>query len=563
MVALDAMTMNCDIDARIEAYLAQIESGSPRACKDQIALAKHIRRCFATEPIYTDTALLDKYLRLQKYFPFQLFPWEIFLLALWDCTFWRASGLPRWKTLFCMIGRGAGKDGFIAFDGFCSISPYNPIRRYNVDVCANNEEQSKRPQLDLVDVLETPRLQTKLDRHYYHTKEVVQGRKNKGVMKGHTNSPKGRDGLRSGKVILNEVHQYENYDNITVFTTGLGKVDHPRIGIFSSNGDVSDGPLDDYLEQAQCILFGGEDDSGFLPFVCRLDDKDEVHDPENWYKANPSLQYRPSLATEIADEYRSWTEHPERNASFLTKRMGLRAGQTDITVTDYAKIKATNKPLPDLSGWSCTVGLDYAELNDWAAVNLHFRQGDERYDINHAWICLQSKTLHRVKAPWKAWASDNLVTPVDDVSLHPSLIADYIQEAISKYDVKMLAMDNFRWPLVAQEMQKLGFNPKDKTKLKLIRPADIMQVDPVIQNCFDRELFTWGNNPCLRWAVNNTKRVRSSRKIGSDTGNFYYAKIEAKSRKTDPFMALVASMVVEPVLEIATLEAPPVSAIVL
>ena len=58
----------------------------------------------------------------------------------------------------------------------------------------------------------------------------------------------------------------------------------------------------------------------------------------------------------------------------------------------------------------------------------------------------------------------------------------------------------------------------------------------------------WGNVPHLRWAVNNTMRKRSSRAIGSETGNFYYAKIEAKSRKTDPFMALVASMVIEPML---------------
>ena len=70
----------------------------------------------------------------------------------------------------------------------------------------------------------------------------------------------------------------------------------------------------------------------------------------------------------------------------------------------------------------------------------------------------------------------------------------------------------------------------------------------MIQDCFDRELFTWGNVPHLRWAVQNTKRVRSSRKIGVDTGNFIYAKIEAKSRKTDPFMALVSSMVIEPLL---------------
>ena len=84
--------------------------------------------------------------------------------------------------------------------------------------------------------------------------------------------------------------------------------------------------------------------------------------------------------------------------------------------------------------------------------------------------------------------------------------------------------------------------------MKLVQPSDIMKVEPVIQECFNRQLFTWGDAPHLRWAVQNTKRVRSSRKLGSDTGNFYYAKIEAKSRKTDPFMALVASMVIEPLL---------------
>lgn len=553
----------CKLDPRIAQYLELVESGTPRVCRDQEALARHIRKCFDSQDIYTDTAQLDSYLGLQKYFPFDLLPWEQFILALWDCTYWRSSGRPRWKTLFCMVGRGAGKDGFISFDGACSLSPYNPVPRYNVDICANNEEQAKRPQLDLVDVLEAPKWQAKLDKHYYHTKEIIRGRKNKGCMKGHTNSPKGRDGLRSGKVIFNEVHQYENYDNITVFVTGMGKVAHPRVGIFSSNGEVSDGPLDDYLARSKRILFEGEADDGFLPFICRLDKKEDVHDPENWPKANPSLVYLPDLRVEIADEYRDWLDHPEQNTSFLTKRMGIRSGQKEIAVTDYEKIRNTNKPLPDLSGWSCTVGVDYAEINDWAAVNLHFRRGEERFDINHAWICLQSRDLHRIHAPWQTWASAGHVTAVDDVSIHPRMLADYIRQAMGKYNIRMLAMDNFRWTLVSDEFQKLGFDPKDKTRVKLVRPSDVMQTDPIIQHCFDRDLFTWGDNPCLRWAVNNTKRVRSSRKIGVDTGNFIYAKIEAKSRKTDPFMALVASMTVESALEADQTVLPPIPAIAL
>ena len=55
--------------------------------------------------------------------------------------------------------------------------------------------------------------------------------------------------------------------------------------------------------------------------------------------------------------------------------------------------------------------------------------------------------------------------------------------------------------------------------------------------------------------------IRYGRKLGkeddADIGNFVYAKIEAKSRKTDPFMALVASMTVEDALPYAQVTNAP------
>lgn len=555
--------MSCKIPREVEEYLQIVEGGEHRACKEQTALAKYVRRCFANEPLLVDEKKTQRYFGIAKYFSFkELFPWEKFLIALWDCVY-KIDGTPRWKTLFCMVGRGAGKDALIAVDALASISPYNAVPHYDVDICANNEEQAKRPALDVVETLESPANEVKLNKFFYHTKEIIQGRKNKGCIKGRTNNPKGRDGMRSGKTIFNEVHAYQNYDNIKVFITGQGKVAQPRVGIFTSNGEVNDGPLDDYLARGRRILFEGEPDNGFLPFICCLESKEQVHDPENWYMANPSLAYMPHLRQEIEDEYRDWCDHPEQNSDFLTKRMGIRAGFKEVSVTDYEKVLATKKALPDLTGDPCTVGIDYAELNDWAAVNIHFRRGEERFDINHAWICAQAKTLPRVKAPWQEWAREGIVTVVQDVSISPDLMAQYIADAARRYSIRCLALDHFRWTMLAESLRKIGFDASDKTRVKLVRPSDIMQVDPVIQNCFDRQLFHWGNNPCLRWAVNNTKRVRSSRAAGVDTGNFVYAKIEAKSRKTDPFMALVASMVVEPCLGNGqAVELPPVGAFI-
>jgi len=76
-----------------------------------------------------------------------------------------------------------------------------------------------------------------------------------------------------------------------------------------------------------------------------------------------------------------------------------------------------------------------------------------------------------------------------------------------------------------------------------------MRTAPIIDSCFANGYFTWGDAPELRWATNNTKLIRYGRKPGQsgdqDLGNYVYGKIEAKSRKTDPFMALVAAMTIE------------------
>lgn len=141
-----------------------------------------------------------------------------------------------------------------------------------------------RPVFDVIEAMETPAYTKKLKKHFYWTKEQVTGLRTNSVMKGRTNSPKGKDGLRSGICIFNEIHQYENYANINVFTTGLGKRKHPRRTYFTTNGDIRGGPLDDLLDMAGGILRGGEPDNGFLPFICRLDSKEEVDDPENWQK---------------------------------------------------------------------------------------------------------------------------------------------------------------------------------------------------------------------------------------------------------------------------------------
>lgn len=546
--------MPCKIPTAISEYMELVETGAIAACNDQKLLVALVRRVFQTEKVFVDADQLNSYLGLAKYFPFErLYPWEAFCLALHCCVYRESDRRPRWPDLFLLIGRGAGKDGYIAYEGACLISPYNGISHYDVDICANSELQAKRPFDDFYEVLEHPQNMAKLSRFFYWNKQDITCTKTNSVMKFRTNNPKGKDGLRSGIVIFNEIHQYEDYANINVFTTGLGKKPHPRRTYATTNGDVRDGPLDHLLARSEAILKGSEPDNGLLPFVCRLDSKDEVHDPAMWEKANPSLRYNADLREQIAKEYSDWKSAPSQFTAFMTKRMNQPDGNREVEVTSWENIKASCGAVPDLSGRACVAGLDFASVSDFASAGLLFREGDKRYWITHSWLCAQSPDIPRMKCPWREWDKAGLLTVVDDVEINPDLLVDWLAEQGAKYHIRHIALDNFRYALVAGALKRIGFSAKDSKNVKLVRPSDQMIVSPVIESVFANQRFAWGDNPLMRWAVNNTKMIRTG--INKDTGNMTYGKIEQKSRKTDPFMALVAAMTVESMLEAGTVPA--------
>lgn len=530
----------------IDDYISSIESGDTPASKEMHLACAYIKGKLNNDDVLIDTEKTEKAIELiERYFKMSLFPWEKFIIALIHC-YYRSDETVVFSEFLIMMGRGNGKNGFISGVAWYLTTMYHGVSGYNVDIIANSEDQAKTSFDDIYQMLEDTWEKSK--KFFYKTKEVITSLKTRSYIKYNTSNAKTKDGKRSACLIFDEIHEYENSEILGVFKSGFGKRKHSRIFSITTNGYVRDGVLDDRLRIANDVLSGEIKNSRLCPLLYKLDSEEEASDRSAWVKANPSLSYLPDLRTQIEQEFleKDYDENVKQN--LFTKRFNLPKSNSEIAVTEYDNIAATNKPLPDLTGWTCTVGIDYAELSDWAAVNLHFRRGDERYDINHAWMCLQSKTLSRIKAPWKDWAAQGHVTVVDDVSIHPDLIAEYIAKAMQYYNIKMLALDNHRYTLVSESLKCIGFDAKDKERVKLVRPPDIMQVEPVIQECFNRHLFTWGDVPYLRWAVNNTKRVRASRSAGCDTGNFIYAKIEAKSRKTDPFMALVASMVVEPAL---------------
>lgn len=291
---------NSKLVPEIQNYIDWVRSGKIEVCKEQLLLCDLVENRFKEENLYVDKEQLKKYLSLQRYFPFKLLDWEIFCFTLHNCTYSK-PGVLRWPDLFILVGRGAGKNGYLSFEDFCLISQYNTIKKYHIDICANSEEQAKTSFDDIYDVLEEHK--KKLKNHFYWNKEVITNLKTGSELRFRTSNAKTKDGGRPGKVDFDEYHQYEDYKTIQVFKTGLGKKANPRTTITTTDGDVRDGPLDRLKDRAEQILKGAIDDNGLLPFLCKLDDEKEVDDSKMWDKANPSLFHFDELKRTMEREY--------------------------------------------------------------------------------------------------------------------------------------------------------------------------------------------------------------------------------------------------------------------
>lgn len=465
--------MNCSHIPEIQNYIDLVRSGTIEVCKEQLQLIDYVEKCFKEESLFVDEEELRRYLSLEKYFPFELLEWEVFCFTLHNCTYSK-PGILRWPDLFILVGRGAGKNGYLAFEDFCLISQYNKVDKYHIDICANSEDQAMTSFNDVYDVLEANK--KKLEKHFYWNKEVIKNKKSGSELRFRTSNAKTKDGGRQGKVDFDEYHQYEDYKTIQVFKTGLGKKKNPRTTIITTNGDVREGPLDKLIERSKQILQGATRDNGLLPFICKLDDEKEVDDPKMWDKPNPSLHRFPDLQQQIQREYVDYKEDPISNSSFMTKRMNIPKGNKDVEVTSWENILATNQKIPNVEGGSCLVGIDYAKTTDFVAAGLLFKYKEKFVWITHSWVCESCNDLGRIKAPLREWEEKGYLTFVPGPEVPPDTPALWLAEKAKKYNLTTLWMDNYRYTLLAKALREVGFDTdkKGNNNIRLVRPSNEM-----------------------------------------------------------------------------------------
>lgn len=510
-----------------------IEKGSYIANKEQMQLVEYLEKNILTrDDMYFNQEMIEKYIRFSEKYFFPLALYQRFVTAF-VFLYWKKNDRVVFREFLITLGRGGGKNGWMSTLGNFFISPLHGITGYNTTITANSEDQAKMSFDEVYNVIQTK----KLERHFDVKKTAITGKKTNSIFKYRTNNPKTMDSARDGCLFFDEIHQFEDDSAVKVQRSGLGKIRNPRTFYFGTNGYVRDGFYDKQIERSMKILEGKTDRIGYFPFICKLDDIKEMDKPELWAKANPMFneksEYAEQIYNEVMEDYLDLEESPSGRQEFVIKRMNFTEGDGERDVAPYVQIKmAACMPVPELEGRSCTAGFDYASIRDFASVGLLFKVDGRLTWMQHSYVRKGYLDEFKPKAPIKEWEETGYLTIVDEPSIDPRHLVNWLVEKRERYQIEIVAADGFRMDLLKPLLEEEGFG------YEFIRnPAGVQaKIAPIIEDGFANGRINYCQDAMMKWYTNNTYVKEDAR------GNKQFLKKEPVRRKTDGFHAFIAAL---------------------
>lgn len=540
-------------------YIELWKNGKMNLNQERIQLIEWLEEdILKMEDAYFDIDMIEKFIKFanERYFPLQ--PFQTLITCFVFMRYTEDETLVFDEFLIYMA-RGGGKNGFISALSDFFISELHGIKNYNVSIVANSEKQAKTSFLEVYNKLNS---KEEYKKGYKVRKETIENAETMSVFQFHTSNAGTKDGLRDGCVIYDEIHQYEDSTIVDVFASGLGKVEDSRQFYIGTDGYVRDGFIDKIKERSKNILerqVSVYEDSLF-PFLCTVDDEEEMHDSTNWEKANPMFHkplsaYAKTLLRVVTKQYRKLENDPSGYEEFVTKRMNLPKVDLEKSVTSWEKIVATNQDydLDSLKGRECIGCIDYASIRDFVACGLLFVEQNKYIlpkELTYSYVCKpfadkhygysrdkadgNNKKDHRKFAPIREWEEEGLLKVLDKESMDPFIVVQWFVDKRDKdgWNIKKIVGDNFRMEMLKPMFEKEGF------EVEVIRNPDAASalLAPRIELAFDEHRMVWGDNPLMRWYCNNVLVVFNN------NGEKTYKKKERVKRKTDGFMMFLYGM---------------------
>lgn len=314
-------------------------------------------------------------------------------------------------------------------------------------------------------------------------------------------------------------------DVIGAIEQGASKIDDYVIIATSSEGTVRNSAGDTIKMELMSILKGDYVNPHVSIFYYRLDDVQEVSNPDLWIKANPNIGKTVSYETYQLDVERAENAPATRN-DILAKRFG-------IPMEGYTYFFTYEETLPhrkrDFWGMPCAMGCDLSQGDDFCSFTFMFPLGNETFGVkSHNYISeyTLSKLPLASRQKYDEFIKEGSLIIMDGTVLDMNLVYEDLEQFIldNEYDVRSVGYDPYnakdfiaRWALENGDfaIEKVIQGAKTES----VPLGELKKLAEDRRLIFDQEImsFTMGNCIVLMDTNNNRKLAKLRREAKIDS----------------------------------------------
>lgn len=308
-------------------------------------------------------------------------------------------------------------------------------------------------------------------------------------------------------------------DVIGAVEQGASKLDDWLIVATSSEGTVRNSAGDTVKMELMDILRGDYIADHVSIWYYRLDDIEEVADPNMWQKAQPNIGKTVSYETYQRDVERAEKAPSTRN-DILAKRFGIpMAGYT------YFFTYEETQPHRRRSFWKCvcSMGVDLSQGDDFCAFTFLFPLGRDGFGIKTR-CYITSLTLSRLpgalRVKYNEFINEGSLMILDGTVLDMMDVYDDLEEYIDamQYDVRSVGFDPYNaQEFIARWEKENGPYAIEKviqgSKTESVPLGELKKLSEERLLIFDQELFsfTMGNAVTEEDTNGNRKLLKKHR----------------------------------------------------
>ena len=324
-------------------------------------------------------------------------------------------------------------------------------------------------------------------------------------------------------------------DVIGAIEQGASKLDDYLIVAMSSEGTVRNGSGDTIKMELMEILRGEYVNPHVSIWYYRLDDVDEVGDPNMWIKANPNIGKTVTYETYQLDVERAEKTPAVRN-DILAKRFG-------IPMEGYTYFFTYDETLPhrrrDFWGMPCALGADLSQGDDFCAFTFLFPLRDGSFGIKTR-NYITDKTLHKLpgalRIKYDEFMREGSLIVMEGTVLDLEQVYDDLDNHIveREYDVRCFGFDPYnarafveRWE---RENGPFGIEKVIQgAKTESVPLGELKKLAEERMLLFDEELMTFTMGNCITLEDTNGNRKLLKKR--------YDQKIDAVAAMMDGYVA--------------------------